>query len=227
MLGVEPNATPEEIQRAYREKANKHHPDKGGDAWAFQQVQDAYIALTNPKPAEQRNPASDQRDSTANSQAGDSQGNASHPSGSKTQPKEMPTTSQSTRRVMPAAGKDATGKPQTEHNWKNLFVGQLPLQTETTAFIFVNCLDIFLTYIVIRFGGMEANPIANYFTLRWGFYGAIGFKLAIVAIVTVIAQIVAIKKMESARFLLIAGTVMVGCVLVYSVFLFMKHFGSP
>ena len=223
ILGVEPNATTKEIQRAYREQSKKHHPDAGGDTWAFQQVQDAYDALTNSKRSTQRNPASDQRDWTANSQPRYSQGNAFDASG-ETQPKEMPATSQSTPRVMPAAGKDAMGTPHSEHDWKNLFFGQLPLQTETTAFILVNCLDIFLTYILIRFGGTEANPIANYFILRWGFYGAIGFKLAIVTFVAVIAQIVAIKKMKTARFLLITGSLIVGCVVVYSVFLFTKHF---
>ena len=31
VLGVEKDATPEQIRKAYRKKALKEHPDKGGD----------------------------------------------------------------------------------------------------------------------------------------------------------------------------------------------------
>ena len=38
ILGVGPNASPEEIRDAYHEKSKKHHPDMGGDEWAFRMV---------------------------------------------------------------------------------------------------------------------------------------------------------------------------------------------
>lgn len=45
-LGVTPSATPDEIKKAYRTRAQKHHPDKeGGDADAFQKAQSAYDVL--------------------------------------------------------------------------------------------------------------------------------------------------------------------------------------
>ena len=44
-LGVSPNATPEEIKKAYRSLANKHHPDKGGDKTKFQDISVAYDTL--------------------------------------------------------------------------------------------------------------------------------------------------------------------------------------
>ena len=50
-LGVDRNATPEEIKRAYRKLASQHHPDKGGDKNRFQEIQGAYDALTNPNPS--------------------------------------------------------------------------------------------------------------------------------------------------------------------------------
>ncbi len=46
ILGIDANATPEEIRRAYRKMAKKYHPDSGGDVRAFQQVQQAHAILT-------------------------------------------------------------------------------------------------------------------------------------------------------------------------------------
>lgn len=48
-LGVEPNADNEEIKRAYKKLAMKHHPDRGGDQAKFQEVQEAYDTLTDPQ----------------------------------------------------------------------------------------------------------------------------------------------------------------------------------
>lgn len=46
-LGVDKNATPEEIKKAHRRKARKNHPDKGGDPEKFMLVQRAYEILSN------------------------------------------------------------------------------------------------------------------------------------------------------------------------------------
>lgn len=45
ILGVDRQATADEIKRAYRKQAAQHHPDKGGDTEQFQQVQEAYSIL--------------------------------------------------------------------------------------------------------------------------------------------------------------------------------------
>jgi len=52
-LGVERNASDEEIKRAYRKLAAKHHPDKGGDTAKFQEIQSAYETLSDPQKRQQ------------------------------------------------------------------------------------------------------------------------------------------------------------------------------
>lgn len=45
ILGVKETADSDEIKRAYRAMASRHHPDKGGDTAVFQKVQQAYDVL--------------------------------------------------------------------------------------------------------------------------------------------------------------------------------------
>lgn len=47
ILGVAPGASVEAIRDAYREKSKKHHPDHGGDEWAFRVVVRAYEILSS------------------------------------------------------------------------------------------------------------------------------------------------------------------------------------
>lgn len=46
-LGVLPDATPEDIKAAYRARAKQHHPDAGGDAERFGEIQRAYDVLSD------------------------------------------------------------------------------------------------------------------------------------------------------------------------------------
>lgn len=48
-LGVASTATAEEIKRAYRALASKHHPDRGGSTEQFQKIQAAYDVLGDPQ----------------------------------------------------------------------------------------------------------------------------------------------------------------------------------
>ena len=63
VLGVSLTASLDEIHEAFRSKSKKHHPDLGGDEWAFRMVARAYEVLKTTmtmKPSQPwENPASD------------------------------------------------------------------------------------------------------------------------------------------------------------------------
>jgi curved DNA-binding protein len=48
-LGVNRNATQDEIKKAYRKMAMHHHPDRGGDEKKFKQISEAYEILSDPQ----------------------------------------------------------------------------------------------------------------------------------------------------------------------------------
>ncbi len=76
VLGVSSDASHEEIDRAFREKSKKHHPDLGGDEWAFRMVLRAHEMLKATRDMAQRYPsfssmAWDSCAAAASSQPGD------------------------------------------------------------------------------------------------------------------------------------------------------------
>ena len=55
ILGVGKNASQDDIKKAYRKLAMKHHPDRGGSAEKLQQVNEAYDTLKDPVKRQQYN----------------------------------------------------------------------------------------------------------------------------------------------------------------------------
>lgn len=47
LLGVDKDATFDQIKKAYRKKAIKEHPDKGGDPEKFKEITHAYEVLSD------------------------------------------------------------------------------------------------------------------------------------------------------------------------------------
>lgn len=49
ILGVPRNASQEDIKKTFRKLAIEHHPDKGGDAEKFKELNEAYSVLSDPQ----------------------------------------------------------------------------------------------------------------------------------------------------------------------------------
>lgn len=114
---------------------------------------------------------------------------------------------------------------------KSIFTANLPLEAETSRFILVNALDLFMTFLLLYFSNRgwlaknvdESNPIADFFIKRWSTTGLVFFKFGVTAFVVVIAQIVARKKPKTAKMLLDFGAFFVGAVVVYSLLIMLRN----
>ena len=61
---------------------------------------------------------------------------------------------------MPLVDPPEHRKPRNRKGWAKLMTGHLPLEHETAAFILVNVLDFFMTYLLLSSGRfVESNPV--------------------------------------------------------------------
>jgi hypothetical protein len=120
-------------------------------------------------------------------------------------------------------------RPPRQPGWSGWITGHLPLETETAVFILVNVLDVFLTVALVyhfnKYG--EGNPLAKYFLDRWGFQGLVYYKMALVAFVCVITQLIARRHVTVARRLLYGLIAIVGAVDLYSATLLVRGLMEP
>lgn len=54
ILGISKSASEDEVKKAYRKLAMKHHPDKGGDPEQFKKIQSAYDRIIKGEPEEEK-----------------------------------------------------------------------------------------------------------------------------------------------------------------------------
>lgn len=242
ILGVSTDATLDEVRRAYRRAATKYHPDAGGDAWAFQQVQQAFAMLrekfensstttssNNTTPNARKNASTSTQQTDHRSTGSSTRDNGPAGNSSRTSA-EQPRSGRSGRSEQSGHAPNSSGsssddttakKPVSLRDW--LLGAPLMLHDETSYFVLANFMDLVMTGILLRVSAVEANPIANYFYREFGFIGMVGLKIASVAIVVVIAQVIAKRSRTKARLLLIGGTTIVAAVVVYSMFLARGH----
>ncbi len=98
------------------------------------------------------------------------------------------------------------------------------LEFEKTLFVIINMLDVLMTHLLLRTGSFyETNPIAQIFIGKWGLAGMAIFKLFLVAFVLIIANVVAIWRVGTARKLLYFGSALIGTVVIYSVYLLSSY----
>lgn len=102
----------------------------------------------------------------------------------------------------------------------------LLLERETAVFVLANALDVWMTYLLLtheEISFIESNPVARYFLISWGIRGMVYFKFGLVAFVALTCQLIARQRLQTARGLLQLATVLVSGVVLYSLFLLLRH----
>ena len=129
---------------------------------------------------------------------------------------------------------DRTGQPAaitaggTEGDQPGLLdVPELRFQEHYVWLIFVGSLDIMLTWVILRNGGEEVNPVAKLVIDMWGLNGAIAFKFALTLFVIVACEIIARVRPLTAWLLIWFGVLISAFPPVWSIGLLIIHHTSP
>ena len=69
-------------------------------------------------------------------------------------------------------------------------IPEMRYQNGYALFVFVSCLDIILTWVILYRGGLEVNPVARLVIDAWGLPGAIIFKISLMLFVIIACEIV-------------------------------------
>lgn len=102
----------------------------------------------------------------------------------------------------------------------------LTLERETSLFILVSSLDVFMTYLLLSYGGfVEANPIANHVLQGFNIAGMVMYKFVLVAIATVTLQVVARRRPLVAKTILNVSTLGYCGVVIYGLTLLLQRTG--
>jgi hypothetical protein len=118
------------------------------------------------------------------------------------------------------------GRERFRTGWHSLPLPALRLEVETLVYFIVNALDVWMTYLLLtheKFEFIEANPLARYFLYGWGAKGLVWFKVSLVGLVTLICQVIARKRPDIARRVLLMAIAIVSGVVIYSMHLFVRH----
>ncbi len=97
---------------------------------------------------------------------------------------------------------------------------------ETSLFVAVSVFDILMTHRLIRTGRFhESNPVAKFFYDHWDMQGMVAFKMAMVAFVVVVTQLIAHSHLRRAAWVLKLAICVVSVVVIYSLLLLLRSRG--
>ena len=140
-------------------------------------------------------------------------------------------TSQSPKKPDPASDPSDVSKTPGIVDVQDQEVGlfelpEMKFQEHYVWLIFVGSLDIMLTWVILRNGGEEVNPVAKLVIDDWGLNGAIAFKFALTLFVIVACEAIARVRPTTAWILIWFGVLISSFPPIWSVFLLAMHAGD-
>ena len=104
-------------------------------------------------------------------------------------------------------------------------VGQPPLLYPNgyVWLVFVSSLDFMLTWLILKLGGREVNPIADAVLSSSGYAGLVGYKFALVVLFIVMCETVGRRKRPVGRRLAMVGVAISSTPIVLSLWLLITN----
>ena len=128
------------------------------------------------------------------------------------------------RQSAPSARSTITGDASDRPAGSGIFdLPEMAFQELYIWLIFVSSLDIMLTWVILRNGGEEVNPVANIVIGAWGLNGAILFKFALVLFVIVACEVISRVRPRTAHLLIWFGVLISAFPPVWSIVLLIRY----
>jgi hypothetical protein len=85
--------------------------------------------------------------------------------------------------------------------------------------VLFSALDVFMTFVILSLGGLEANPVADWILQRFGIAGMTVFKFVLITVVILICEYVGRRDREAARRLTVYGLALTMMPVVFALIL--------
>lgn len=138
-----------------------------------------------------------------------------------------PETTMDAPRRRPPGPAGITTHPDEDRRPGLLDLPEMRFQEHYIWLIFVGSLDIMLTWVILRNGGEEVNPVARLVIDTWGLNGAIAFKFALMLFVIVSCEVIARVRPVTAALLIWFGVLISAFPPIWSVVLLIHHQSFP
>ena len=108
---------------------------------------------------------------------------------------------------------------------RSIVTGKALLSNECVLLITLSACDLFITYLLLWRGSQfyEANPLAQWFFVRWNIAGMTAFKFGLVGIIVVLCEVIERHRPRVGRAIVILGCVAALFVSIYGLKLLIGH----
>ena len=90
-------------------------------------------------------------------------------------------------------------------------------------FVFLSAMDLMMTWVILHFGGSEANAVAAGYLNKYGLKGFVIYKFVLVCIIVLICEYVGRRKYRLGRLLAIWSVIVTSSPILIAFYLLVKY----